>query len=198
MPSLVHNFSTILLVPVLILLNVMLIWIVLQAGGLIHEWRERRRWKKSRHSVLIKLDTQALSHSDSDFFQRVDFPGLLAAFVLHSKTILRNPLALGKLMSDLEIESHRLLSGAQLGTRLGPMLGLMGTLIPMASALMGLSEGNIQILVKNLVIAFSTTVLGLFIGGVCYAISLLRRHWYAQDLADIDYIYNCICAKEGL
>lgn len=68
------------------------------------------------------------------------------------------------------------------------MLGLMGTLIPLGPALMGLSSGNIQALATNLVIAFSTTVLGLLVGGVAYAVLVVRRRWYYQDFSDMEYI----------
>ena len=81
--------------------------------------------------------------------------------------------------------------------RVGPLLGLMGTLIPLGPALMSLASGDIQTLSKNLVVAFTTTVLGLFVGGVCFAMSLARRRWYAQDIADIEYLYQCLFATEG-
>ncbi|MCA9042054.1 MAG: MotA/TolQ/ExbB proton channel family protein [Planctomycetaceae bacterium] len=74
------------------------------------------------------------------------------------------------------------------GIRIGPILGLMGTLIPLSPALLGLSAGNLDQLAQNLVVAFSTTVLGLFIAGICYGIWLTRRQWYAADLANVEYI----------
>jgi biopolymer transport protein ExbB/TolQ len=72
------------------------------------------------------------------------------------------------------------------------MLGLMGTLIPMGPALMGLSSGNIQQLAANLVIAFATTVLGLLAGGVAYSILLIKKKWYTQDLSDMEYVVEVL------
>jgi len=67
------------------------------------------------------------------------------------------------------------------------MLGLMGTLIPISPALVGLAQGDVQTLSDNLVIAFSTTVVGLLIGGIGYVISTVRERTYLQDIGDIEY-----------
>ncbi|HIE31075.1 MAG TPA: MotA/TolQ/ExbB proton channel family protein, partial [Methanosarcinales archaeon] len=66
------------------------------------------------------------------------------------------------------------------------------TLIPMGPALIGLSAGNIQQLAANLVIAFSTTVLGLLAGGVAYCILLVKKKWYTQDLSDMEYVVEVL------
>ena len=66
--------------------------------------------------------------------------------------------------------------------RLGPALGLMGTLIPMAYALQGLSEGNLPSLAGNLVTAFAATVIGLAISVVAYLMAAVREEWTRADL----------------
>ena len=68
----------------------------------------------------------------------------------------------------------------------------MGTLIPMGPALVGLSSGSVEALASNLVVAFSTTVLGLLVGALCYCMGLARRRWYATDLARLEYVYDCL------
>jgi len=72
--------------------------------------------------------------------------------------------------------------------RIGPMLGLMGTLIPMGPALLALTQGDINTLASSLIYAFGTTVLGLLIGGIAYVITTVRQHWYDKDMNDIRYI----------
>lgn len=66
--------------------------------------------------------------------------------------------------------------------RIGPMLGLMGTLIPMGPALLALTQGDINTLASSLIYAFGTTVLGLLIGGIAYVITTVRQHWYDKDI----------------
>jgi biopolymer transport protein ExbB/TolQ len=66
----------------------------------------------------------------------------------------------------------------------------MGTLIPLGPALMGLAEGNVEQLASNLVIAFATTVLGLFSGAIGFVLTAIRRRWYQQDINDIECILD--------
>jgi len=65
-------------------------------------------------------------------------------------------------------------------TRSGPILGLMGTLIPLGPGLTALGNGNIDILATALTVAFDTTVVGLLIGLVAYSMGRVRRRWYEQ------------------
>jgi biopolymer transport protein ExbB/TolQ len=74
------------------------------------------------------------------------------------------------------------------------MLGLMGTLIPWASfnwSITGnikeLASSNIKELASNLIVVFTTTVVGLLIGGIGFIIFTIKRRWYAQDLSDMEY-----------
>jgi len=83
----------------------------------------------------------------------------------------------------------------RIGVKAGPILGLMGTLIPMGPALIGLSQGDIKSLANNLVIAFATTVIGLVVGGICYTAMVIRTRWYRQDLSDIEYAIDLIRSR---
>ncbi|VUD46740.1 hypothetical protein TDB9533_00885 [Thalassocella blandensis] len=70
------------------------------------------------------------------------------------------------------------LERSDLLARCGPILGLMGTLIPLGPGLMALSDGNISILATALSVAFDTTVVGLLVGLLAFILSRLRRRWY--------------------
>lgn len=64
--------------------------------------------------------------------------------------------------------------------------------ISMARALIGLSQGEIKSLADNLVIAFATRVIGLVVGGICYAVMVIRTRWYRQDLSDLEYAVDLL------
>ena len=80
--------------------------------------------------------------------------------------------------------------------RFGPALGLMGTLIPLSPALEGLAKGNVSSSPENLRVAFSVTVLGLLIGAVAFAVSLVRDRLYAQDLSDLEYVAAALAPEQ--
>jgi biopolymer transport protein ExbB/TolQ len=75
----------------------------------------------------------------------------------------------------------------RLAVRVGPSLGLMGTLIPMADALQGLAEGNLPALASNMVTAFAATVIGLTISLIAYLLSAVREEWVRADTSAIAF-----------
>jgi biopolymer transport protein ExbB/TolQ len=93
-----------------------------------------------------------------------------------------------KLLADFDYGSLRRLERTRILVRLGPAIGLMGTLIPLSPALSALAKGSVSSLADNLRIAFSVTVLGLLVGALAFAISLVRDRLYSQDLSDLEYL----------
>ena len=67
--------------------------------------------------------------------------------------------------------------------KLSPMLGLMGTLIPLGPGLAALGDGDVKILSTAMSVAFDTTVLGLLSGMAGFVIARLRRRWYDKALS---------------
>jgi hypothetical protein len=62
--------------------------------------------------------------------------------------------------------------------RIAPMLGLMGTLIPLGPGIAALSRGQFKLLADSVSIAFDTTVIGLAVGIVGFVAGRVRRRWY--------------------
>ena len=186
-----------LLYPTIILLIISVVWVLVVFGQMISEYSGRVRdirglrtagreadhgshrsclrrmaeAKKTLTSVRANEEVRNYMQDLSEFFGD-------ARFSIESE----------KLLQDYELSISKKLERLKILTRIAPMLGLMGTLIPLGPALMGLSSGNIQALATNLVIAFSTTVLGLLVGGVAYAVLVVKRRWYYQDFSDMEYI----------
>lgn len=71
-------------------------------------------------------------------------------------------------------------------TRITPMLGLMGTLIPLGPGLSALGEGNLNVLTTAMSVAFDTTVLGLLVGIIGFVAGRLRRRWYEHTLNEME------------
>ena len=76
--------------------------------------------------------------------------------------------------------------------KLGPMLGLMGTLIPMGPALVGLAAGDITSMAYNMQVAFATTVVGIMTAVIGIITLQVKQRWYAHELNDLEYIYKLL------
>ena len=190
--------SNTLLYPVVLILLGLIGWSFVSAGQFISEYtarsRDANRLKAGCRDAKAKIEkgdrngaAAVLTGSGSN--------DMLKKFIKEISEIIGTgnfPVEAEKLLQDYELKIADELMQARLVSRVGPMLGLMGTLIPMGPALIGLSSGNIQQLAANLVIAFSTTVLGLLAGGVAYCILLIKKKWYTQDLSDMEYIVEVL------
>lgn len=84
-------------------------------------------------------------------------------------------------LQTTEREGWRGLGRLRLAVRVGPSLGLMGTLIPMADALQGLADGDLPALASNMVTAFAATVIGLTVSVLAYLIAAAREGWVRAD-----------------
>ncbi|MHC1580392.1 MotA/TolQ/ExbB proton channel family protein [Methanopyrus sp.] len=101
-----------------------------------------------------------------------------------------------KELENLENYLARRISRTRIVVRLGPMLGLMGTLIPLGPGLEQLAKGNMAGLATALITAFATTVVGLASAGLCYVITLFRSRWYEKDVSDLEFLAEMILNRE--
>jgi len=85
-------------------------------------------------------------------------------------------------IADFENMARERIERTDILTRVSPMLGLMGTLIPLGPGLSGLGKGDLSILTNSVTIAFDTTVLGLLTGIIGFILGRLRRRWYDEAL----------------
>lgn len=92
------------------------------------------------------------------------------------------------LISNFENEAEKDLSLSKMLTKMGPILGLMGTLIAMSPALVGLSSGDITSMAYNMQVVFATTVVGLVISAVGLVTQQTKQRWYAKDVNNLDYV----------
>jgi hypothetical protein len=83
-------------------------------------------------------------------------------------------------------------------SKIAPMLGLMGTLIPLGPGIVALSAGDTATLSQSLNIAFDSTVAGLVTAAICFVVSRVRRRWYADYLVSLEGALNTLLEKAQL
>jgi biopolymer transport protein ExbB/TolQ len=86
---------------------------------------------------------------------------------------------------ELDLLAHKLLEPERLASRIAPMLGLVGTMIPMGPALKSLSDGNLAQVSGSLTVAFSAVILALIAASITYWVANVRRRWLAEELVSL-------------
>ena len=99
------------------------------------------------------------------------------------------------LISNFENEADKDLALSKMLAKMGPILGLVGTLIAMSPALVGLSTGDIATMAYNMQVVFATTVVGLVISAVGLITMQYKQRWYAKDVNNLDYISRILTDK---
>ncbi|KAF5417640.1 MAG: hypothetical protein C5S49_03030 [Candidatus Methanogaster sp.] len=179
-----------LLYPVILLLMAFVVWSLALAGEFISEYTRRYRDAAGLDELCRKTDVSNLRNGKHTFFVSAFMRDLADQIKEGYSKIGAGHSNFDRLFGDYEISMAKRLETTRILATVGPMLGLMGTLIPLGPALMGLAEGNVEQLASNLVIAFATTVLGLFSGAIGFVLTTIRRRWYQQDLNDIECILD--------
>lgn len=87
--------------------------------------------------------------------------------------------------------------GARILVKVGPSLGLLGTLIPMGSSLAQLSQGNLEGMAAQMVAAFTSTIVGLAAGTVAFVVAARRQRWVDEDVRELRFLGDLLAQEEG-
>ncbi len=162
-----YVISSVLLFPVVAGLTALTLWVVVYFGSFLREYLERKRGYYSS--------------------------------VRRYKNMLYSGASISTINGNIDIYLERLLQDAELGLiksldrirfviRVGPALGLMGTLIPMGISLSALAQGDMPKMAGSMVTAFTTVVVGLACSVVAYMVSLVKEKWVRADMREMEYI----------
>lgn len=110
-------------------------------------------------------------------------------------TPARLPIEVERLLQAAELELSRQLDRVRFVIKVGPALGLMGTLIPMGISLAALAEGNIPKMAGSMVTAFTATVAGLGSGVLAYLVALSRERWAREDVREMAHAAELLLAR---
>jgi len=175
-----------------------LAWLFARALWLAGETYQRRVGRRRYAQALVAggvgADTQAVIDAANALRASALPIGVsLAALVEHR----RSPARRNRIMAEYEVAADLDLAPSRTLTRLGPLLGLMGTLIPLGPALLGLASGDVKSLVQNVQVAFATTVIGLVAGAIGFVVTEARQRWHAEDLMLLEFASDLFDEQPG-
>lgn len=190
-----------LTIPVLIILLVIVIISIITLGGAIAEYTSRRKVPVGTIRDLIYEINRAQSvEALKDIVNNAKIPKaqrkVLNEIASSSELGDASREALARKLFEFEEEkTMNSLQKTDIITRIGPTLGLMGTLIPMGPGLAALGAGDVNTLANAIIVAFDTTVVGIGAGAVAYFVSKVRRRWYEEYLSNLDALADALLDK---
>lgn len=188
--NILYWLSTGLFIPVTVFLILFFVRSLFLAGSFYGTYL-------SRNKINVVLNKQIDNGSVAEILETLpseetDKQALIIQFLQRIHKYKSNAIMLNKILGDYEIAADKELGKSKLLIKIGPMLGLMGTLIPMGPALVGLATGNISSMANNMQVAFATTVIGIIIGAVGFITLQVKQRWVADDINILEYIVESI------
>lgn len=182
--NVLYWISTGLMIPVTILLLYFLIYSIIMIGGFYGNHISRKK-------INVRINRDIENNTVDDVLcnlSSVNAQDSLLINTLERIKLSTTHAKMDKVIGDYEIDADKEISKSKLLVKIGPMLGLMGTLIPMGPALVGLATGDVASMASNMQVAFATTVVGIIIGAIGFVTLQVKQRWVADDLNIIEYI----------
>lgn len=201
--TVMHTIGQTVMIPCLIILILLIIVALWQVGDILVETIiERKKMKEDVPQLLKDI------HNSSNDEIRV--------IIEKSMLLTRQKIAIYELIDSsdmsrpsLEALAERLLATEQekyekaveitdLVAKLGPMFGLLGTLIPLGPGIIALGQGDTKTLSESIGVAFDTTIAGMLAASIALVISSIRKRWYNGYMVSLESIMECILEEVAL
>jgi len=190
--SLIYLIASSLLYPVLLLLVALVVYIVISSGSFFAEWLERLRLVKYPPEGFLRLIREG---NDQNFFPHRVNSYLEDLRLLPDKVSQPDEVEIENILQETSLRTWKSLDRIRMIIRIGPSLGLIGTLIPMGTGLAALGQGDMTGLSSDLVIAFTTTVVGLAVGIAAYFFYTIKRRWVEEDIKNIELATEILASE---
>ena len=183
--DILYWISTGLLVPVIVLLIIFFGRALLLIGGFFGQYMAIRRTNALLGKELDELNRDNVTTLSERLPKKN--PSLVVSYI--KRLLEADDAAMRqRLLANFEISADKDLATSKTLSKMGPMLGLMGTLIPMGPALVGLSTGDIASIAYNMQVAFATTVVGIFAAAIGFITGQVKQRWYLKDMTDLEFV----------
>lgn len=175
-----------LLIPDIIVLLILFVRALLLSGSFYNQFITKYKNQRQLSPILETLSPESLPRLQEALPEKDN-----SLFVKYLHKILLRPTDgayADYMISNFENEAEKDIVTSKLLSKVGPVLGLIGTLIAMSPALTGLSQGDISKMASNMQVVFATTVVGLVVSLVGLITLQFKQRWYAKEVNQLDYI----------
>ena len=193
--DILYWISTGLLVPDIVLLIVLFGRAHLLVGSFYGQYLSIRKTEALLRNELNALTPATVMELADKLPEKSS--SLVISYIRQVLQAHESPAQIQRLLANFEIAADKDLAISKTLTKLGPILGLMGTLIPMGPALAGLASGDIASMAYNMQIAFATTVVGLVAGAVGFLTQQVKQRWYLQDMTNLEFLSELLNEKRA-
>ena len=193
--DILYWISTGLLVPDIVLLIVLFGRALLLVGSFYGQYLSKRKTEALLRNELNALTPATVMELADKLPEKSS--SLVISYIRQVLQSHESPAQIQRLLANFEIAADKDLAISKTLTKLGPILGLMGTLIPMGPALAGLASGDIASMAYNMQIAFATTVVGLVAGAVGFLTQQVKQRWYLQDMTNLEFLSELLNEKRA-
>lgn len=183
-----------LLIPDIIILLFLFARSLLLIGGFYNQYMVKRKNDKALTDKIKNLNYSSIGLLKAALPQQDN--SLFISYMRDLLTIPPSEAYSDFLISNFENEAEKDISLSKLLAKMGPVLGLIGTLIAMSPALVGLSTGDILGMAYNMQVVFATTVVGLVVSAVGLVTLQFKQRWYACDVNNLDYVARILIKRE--
>ena len=195
-----HSMTSVLQIPVVIILILFIAAILVATGWIISEYMNEHKHMQVQLPKLL----DEIRAGEQPIEEIIETSGLLKtqkeALIEITKHSDFNDLMLESLAANLlEREQERYdakLKPTDLLSKLGPMFGLLGTLIPLGPGIIALGQGDTMTLSQSLMTAFDTTIAGLIVAAIAIVISTIRRGWFNNYMSVLETVMDCVVEME--
>lgn len=184
---------------VVVLLFLMVVTVAMTGSFTIEFLTERRKLKEDIPKLIDKVNRDTLDEG----VERIKKSAILTrqknaiASLASEKDIGvdgREAYA-SQLLFEEGVYYKKYLRWPEIALRIGPMFGLLGTLIPLGPGLIALGQGKTDILSQSLLIAFDTTAAGVIVSAFAFVILHFRKSWYQEYAKGLESMMNVILDK---
>ena len=182
-----------LLIPDIIALLLLFIRSLLLVGSFYNHFITKQKNDKLLNNLIQDLSAEKVENLKSILPQKDN-----SLYIKYLRRLLSRELSEAYseyLISNFETEADKDLSISKILAKIGPVLGLIGTLIAMSPALVNLSSGDVSGMAYNMQIVFATTVIGLVVSMAGLITLQFKQRWYSQESNHLFYISQILIEK---